>query len=232
MLLVWYRVDLTIYRLLYLGQLRRIRPRCCCKRRSTAPLTSNNLLIAFILLKSPCAQLTSCKYSFQGCIYHVAAHIDSLADRCLSWLEVLMPMLIIGRSCAKLLIAVRLLLHNYDVCVGIIFRSFAPLKQQEKSKIWPSIITIPSQKMTEVSLSTSQVPEWARTRLRTLTTAVVVKWNDSVALVVCPFPSCWEIHGHGSERAGEGHPTSRLSHCNKLQQDYQLIWLFESDSIA
>lgn len=81
--------------------------------------TSNNLvevrLIAFILLKSPCAQLTSCKYSFQGCVHHVAAHIDSLADRCLSWLEVLMPMLIIGRSCAKLLIAVRLLLHNYDV---------------------------------------------------------------------------------------------------------------------
>lgn len=86
--------------------------------------------------------------------------------------------------------------------------------------------------MTEVSLSTSQVPEWARTRRRTLTTAVVVKWNDSVALVVCPFPSFRKIHGHGSERAGEGHPTSRLSHCNKLQQDYQLIWPFESDSIA
>jgi hypothetical protein len=86
--------------------------------------------------------------------------------------------------------------------------------------------------MTEVSLPTTQVPEWARARSRTLAAAVVVQWNDSIALVACPYPSCRKIHCHGSERAREGYPTSRLSHCDKLQQEYQLIWPFCSVSIA
>lgn len=65
-----------------------------------------------------------------------------------------------------------------------------------------------------------------------LSLAIVVKWDDTIAEVMCPFPHCGKIHYHGSIRAMEGYPNSRLSHCDKLQQDYQLIWPFESDSVA
>jgi hypothetical protein len=59
---------------------------------------------------------------------------------------------------------------------------------------------------------------------------MVIKWNDTKAFVVCPFPTCQKIHGHGSSRAPEGYPTRRLSHCDKLQQEYQLVWPFETDA--
>ncbi|EDU46135.1 predicted protein [Pyrenophora tritici-repentis Pt-1C-BFP] len=77
-----------------------------------------------------------------------------------------------------------------------------------------------------------KTPEWAIRKRRTLAPAIVFKWDDLKAVVICPFPTCQSLHTHGSNRAPEGYPNSRLSHCNKLQQEYQLVWPFEADSIA
>jgi hypothetical protein len=41
-----------------------------------------------------------------------------------------------------------------------------------------------------------------------------------------------KANSHGFSRAPEGYHNSRLSHCDKLQQDYQLVWPFEADSVA
>ena len=86
--------------------------------------------------------------------------------------------------------------------------------------------------MASIALTSDEVPEWAARKRNTLAPAIVVKWNDSDAFVICPFPTCQKLHRHGSERAPEGYPNRRLSHCEKLQQEYQLIWPFENDSVA
>ncbi|KAH8621617.1 hypothetical protein IG631_23704 [Alternaria alternata] len=77
-----------------------------------------------------------------------------------------------------------------------------------------------------------KTPEWAIRKRRTQAPAIVLKWNDLKAVVVCPFPTCQSLHVHGFNRAPEGYPNSRLSHCDTLQQEYQLVWPFEADSIA
>jgi hypothetical protein len=47
-----------------------------------------------------------------------------------------------------------------------------------------------------------------------------------------PFPTCQRLYVHGSNQAPEGYPNSRLLHCDRFQQEYQLVWPFEIDSIA
>jgi hypothetical protein len=80
--------------------------------------------------------------------------------------------------------------------------------------------------------SSSNTPEWAIKKRKTLALAIIFKWNDTRAFVVCPFPTCQKIHSHGSSRAPEGYPTRRFSHCDKSQQEYHLVWPFETDSVA
>jgi ankyrin repeat protein len=86
--------------------------------------------------------------------------------------------------------------------------------------------------MAKIAISSVNPPEWAIRKRKTLAPAIVLKWNDTRAYVVCPFPTCQKLHSHGSSRAPEGYPTCRLSHCDKLQQEYQLVWPFETDGIA
>ncbi|KAF1921459.1 hypothetical protein BDU57DRAFT_489246 [Ampelomyces quisqualis] len=81
-------------------------------------------------------------------------------------------------------------------------------------------------------MTSHEIPEWAITKRKTLAPAIVLRWNDTSAVVICPFPTCQKLHTHGSERARDGYPNSRLSHCQKLQQEYQLIWPFEIDGVA
>lgn len=86
--------------------------------------------------------------------------------------------------------------------------------------------------MAKIAMFSPNTPEWAIRKRQTLAPAVVFKWNDTRAFVVCPFPTCQKLHSHGSSRAPEGYPTRRLSHCDKLQHEYQLVWPFEADSVA
>jgi hypothetical protein len=86
--------------------------------------------------------------------------------------------------------------------------------------------------MAKITMSSSNTPEWAIRKRQTLAPAIVLKWNDTRAFVVCPFPTCQKIHGHGSSQAPEGYPTRRLSHCDKWQQEYQLVWPFGTDGVA
>lgn len=86
--------------------------------------------------------------------------------------------------------------------------------------------------MAEAAISSRGTSEWAIRKRKTLAPAIVFKWNDSRAFVVCPFSTCQKVHGHASNRAPEGYPNRRISHCDKLQQEYQLVWPFEADSIA
>jgi hypothetical protein len=44
--------------------------------------------------------------------------------------------------------------------------------------------------------------------------------------------TCQGLHRHGSTRVPDGYPNSRLSHCQALKQQYQLIRPFEQDSVA
>ena len=67
---------------------------------------------------------------------------------------------------------------------------------------------------------------------KTLAPAIVHKWNDSKAYVVCPFPTYQKVHGYGSSRTPEEYPNGRISHCDRLQQECQLAWPFEADSVA
>lgn len=85
--------------------------------------------------------------------------------------------------------------------------------------------------MAEVAVS-HETPNWAIRKRKTLAPAIVFKWDDLKAFVLCPFPTCQQLHAHGFSRASGGSPNSRLSHCHKLQQEYQLVWPFETDSIA
>ncbi|EUC27105.1 hypothetical protein COCCADRAFT_42064 [Bipolaris zeicola 26-R-13] len=64
-----------------------------------------------------------------------------------------------------------------------------------------------------------KTPKWAIRKRRTQAPAIVFKCNDLKAFTVGPFPTCQSVHTHGSNRAPEGYPNSRLSHCDKLQQD-------------
>jgi hypothetical protein len=76
------------------------------------------------------------------------------------------------------------------------------------------------------------IPEWAITKRKTLTPALILKWDDTSAFVICPFPTCQGLHRDGSTCVPDGYPNSRLSHCQALKQQYQLIRPFEQDCVA